>query len=43
MNSLEMLIIVLGIMSSLYIGYVILNQLMYFLAKLIHWWEDRKA
>jgi len=38
-----MLIIVLGIMSSLYIGYIVLNQLVYFLAIVIHWWEDRKA
>ena len=43
MNSLEMLIIVLGIASGLYIGYIILNQFIYFLTIVIHWWEDRKA
>jgi len=40
-NSLEMLFIVLGVMSGLYIGYIILNQFVYFLAIMIHWWEDR--
>ena len=43
MNSFGILIVVLGILSGLYIGYVILNQIMYFLAIVIHWWEDRKA
>ena len=40
---IEMIVIVLGIMSCLYIGYVVLNQLLYFLAIVIHWWEDRRA
>ena len=43
MNGLSILLIVLGITLGLYIGYVILDQLMYFLAIVIHWWEDRKA
>jgi len=42
MNSLEMLLIVLGLMVSLYVGYIIFNQLVYFLAIVIHWWEDRQ-
>ena len=41
LNSLEMLLIVLGLMLSLYVGYIILNQLVYLLAIVIHWWEDR--
>ena len=41
MNSLEMLFIVLGVISGLYIGYIILNQFVYLLAIVIHWWEDR--
>jgi len=36
-----MLFIVLGLMASLYIGYIILNQFVYLLAIVIHWWEDR--
>ena len=39
MNSLEMLFIVLGLMASLYIGYIILNQFVYLLAIVIHWWK----
>lgn len=43
MNSLEILVIVLGIASSLYIIYIMLNQFIYFLAIIIHWWEDRHS
>ena len=43
MNSLEMLFIVLGIASGLYIGYIVLNQFIYFLAIVIHWIEDNRS
>ena len=43
MNSLEILVIVLGIASSLYIIYIMLNKFIYFLAIIINWWEDRHS
>ncbi len=42
-NFLQMLILVLGITSLLYIVCVVTNQFIHFISMIVHWWDDYKS
>ena len=43
MNSLDIIVYILGIMLITYFGYIVARGMISFLAIVIHWLVDRKA